>query len=121
MGAIILDGYNRAYVLNLAKTLRRADVDHPLARSLQNDVKVAGTQRRSAHHRDDGQQRHDLDQRLCARADWASGRKTCASRGLIAGSAVARVDNKTAVAFGFVGRRQGDGAAADWRRAPVPS
>ena len=39
LGAIVLDGYSRAYVLNLAKTLRSAAVDSPLARSLQNDIR----------------------------------------------------------------------------------
>jgi CTP:molybdopterin cytidylyltransferase MocA len=42
LGAIILDGFDRAYALNLASTLRRAEVEHPLARALQNDVKLAG-------------------------------------------------------------------------------
>ena len=39
LGAIILDGYDRAYVLNLAKTLRAAQIDHPLSRALQNDFR----------------------------------------------------------------------------------
>ena len=47
MGAIILDGYDRAYVLNLAQTLRRADVDHPLSRALQGDVKVCRCEARA--------------------------------------------------------------------------
>ena len=80
MGAIILDGYNRAYVLNLAGTLRRADVDHPLSRALQGDVKVAGASAGPLSIAMTVTQRHDLaGVTRSSRSVWA--RQTCASRG----------------------------------------
>ena len=100
MGAIILDGYNRAFVLNLAKTLRQAEVDKPLARALQGDVKVGGASAGPLSVAMTVSQRHDLASgfeldRIGIGPDDARKAR------LIAGSAVARLDNKTAVAFGF--------------------
>jgi hypothetical protein len=40
-GAIILDGYSRAYAIDLAKTLARAPQETPLAQSLQGDFRTA--------------------------------------------------------------------------------
>jgi hypothetical protein len=110
MGAIILDGYNRAYVLNLAKTLRRAAVDHPLTRSLQNDVQVAGTTAGPFSIAMTVSQRHDLAQGFELERMNVGPSDLRKSR-LIAGSALARLDNKTAIAFGFA-----DGAKAMERR-----
>jgi hypothetical protein len=110
MGAIILDGYNRAYVLNLAKTLRQANVDHPLSRSLQNDVKVAGGNAGPVSIAMTVRERHDLTQGF--ELDQMNvGPQDKRKAMLIAGSAVAKIDNKTAVAFGFA-----DGAKAMERR-----
>ena len=39
MGAIILDGYNRAFVINLAKTLHQAQLDHPLTQAIQSGMR----------------------------------------------------------------------------------
>jgi len=110
MGAVILDGYDRAFVMNLASTLRRADVDHPLHRVLQGDVKVAGASAGPISVAMTVSERHDLASgfavdRLGIGPDDARKSK------LIAGSAVARIDNKTAVAFGFA-----EGAKAMERR-----
>ena len=110
MGAIILDGYKRAYVLNLAKTLRSAQVDHPLSRSLQNDVKVAGGKAGPLNVAMTVRERHDLAQGFELER-MTVGPEDQRKSMLVAGSAVARIDNKTAVAFGFA-----DGAKAMERR-----
>ena len=110
MGAIILDGYDRAYVLNLAKTLRRADIDHPLSRALRGDVKVAGAQAGPVSIAMTVAQRHDLAGGYTLQRMGIGPNDLRKSR-LIAGSAVARLDNKTAVAFGFA-----EGAKAMERR-----
>jgi hypothetical protein len=110
MGAIILDGYKRAYVLNLAKTLRRAEVDRPLSRSLQNDVKVAGGTAGPVSVVMTVRQRHDLAKGYELERSTI-GPEDHRKAMLMAGSAVARIDNKTAVAFGFA-----DGAKAMERR-----
>jgi hypothetical protein len=110
MGAIILDGYNRAYVMNLAATLRRADVDHPLARSLQNDVRVNSAQAGPLTIAMTVRERHDLAGGYTVERMGIGPDDLRKSR-LIAGSAVARLDNKTAFAFGFA-----EGAKAMERR-----
>jgi hypothetical protein len=110
MGAIILDGYKRAYVLNLASTLRTAAVDHPLSRSLQNDMKVASGTAGPLSVAMTVRERHDLINGfdlVPTRVGYEDQRKAQ----LVAGSAVARIDNKTAIAFGFA-----DGAKAMERR-----
>jgi len=100
MGAIILDGYNRAYVLNLAKLLRRADVDHPLSRSLQGDFQMANAQAGPVSVAMTVRQNHDVAEGFSLDRLGVGPDDMRKSR-LIAGSAVARVDNKTAIAFGF--------------------
>jgi hypothetical protein len=110
MGAIILDGYNRAYVLNLAATLRRADADHPLSRSLQNDVKFNSAQAGPVSIAMTVRERHDLAGGYTIERMGIGPEDLRRSR-LIAGSAVARLDNKTAIAFGF-----SEGAKAMERR-----
>jgi hypothetical protein len=110
MGAIILDGYDRAFVLNLAATLRRAELDHPLSRSLQNDVKIAGGQAGPLSIAMTVRERHDyLGGYTLERA--GIGPQDLRRSRLIAGSAVAKIDNRTAVAFGFA-----EGAKAMERR-----
>ena len=110
MGAIILDGYSRAYVLNLAKTMRRADVDHPLARSLQNNVEVARGSAGPVSIAMTVRERHDLAQGFELER-MTVGPQDLRKSALIAGSAVAQIDPKTAIAFGFA-----DGAKAMERR-----
>jgi hypothetical protein len=100
LGAIILDGYNRAYVINLAKTLRAAAADHPLARSLMGDVRVAGGNAGPVSIAMTVSERHDLI-RGFALDRLGIGPDDARQARLIAGSAVARLDKKTAVAFGF--------------------
>jgi hypothetical protein len=109
-GAIILDGYDRAFVLNLAKTLRRADVDHPLHRALQGDVRVAGAAAGPISVALTVSERHDLQPGF-AMNPLGIGPEDARKARLIAGSAVARLDRKTAIALGFA-----EGAKAMQRR-----
>ena len=99
-GAIILDGYDRAYVLNLARTLRTASVDHPLSRALQNGVRVSGGQVGPLSIAMTVSERHDLMNGYALDRVGIGPEDLRRSR-LIAGSAVARLDDRTAVAFGF--------------------
>ena len=100
LGAIILDGYSRAYAVDLAKTLRQATPDRPLHRALSGSAQIGGasagpisvaltvSERRNLKHG------YALEQPRIGPADWRQAR-------LVAGSVVARVDNRTAVALGF--------------------
>lgn len=100
LGAIILDGYDRAYALNLAATLRRADIDHPLSQALQGDVRVAGETAGPLTIAMTVRERHDLAAGFALERTGIGPDDLRKSR-LIAGSAVTRLDKKTAVAFGF--------------------
>jgi hypothetical protein len=100
MGAIILDGYDRAYVLNLAQLLRRADTDHPLSRALQSDIQIAGSQAGPVSIAMTVRQNHDVAGGYVLNRAGIGPQDLRKSR-LIAGSAVAHLDNKTAVALGF--------------------
>src|SRR6185312_2296146 len=111
MGAIILDGYKRAYVLNLAATLRHAMVDHPLERSLQNDVRQSGGAAGPLNIAMTVRENHNLAQGYQLEGGMNIGPEDRRKAQLIAGSAVARIDNQTAIAFGFA-----DGAKAMERR-----
>jgi hypothetical protein len=110
MGAIIVDGYDRAFVMNLAATLRRADVEHPLSRALQNDVRVNSAEAGPISIAMTVRERHDLARGYTVERLGIGPEDLRKSR-LVAGSAVARLDNKTAIAFGF-----SEGAKAMERR-----
>jgi hypothetical protein len=110
LGAVILDGYNRAFVLNLAKTLRSAPIDQPLTRALQNNVKIAGASAGPISIAMTVSERHDLRQGFGLEPVGIGPEDARKSR-LLAGSAIARIDKKTAVAFGFA-----EGAKAMERR-----
>jgi len=110
LGAIILDGYDRAFVMNLAATLRKAELDHPLSRALQGDVRVSGAQAGPISIAMTVRERHDLVGGF-ALGRAGIGPEDLRQSRLIAGSAVAKLDNRTAVAFGFA-----EGAKAMERR-----
>ena len=99
-GAIILDGYSRAYVLDLARTLARAAQERPLAQGMSGEsfrttalsagrFAVAVTIRDSV-----GRAGLDLEP---LRLDREDGRRAKA----VAGMALSRLSPKTALAFGF--------------------
>lgn len=99
-GAIILDGYSRAFSVDLARSLRSAALEQPLGSALSGNIEVAGSaagpvslaltvsQRRGARNG------FALEQTDIGPEDLRKSR-------LIAGSMVARIDRRTAVALGF--------------------
>jgi len=109
-GAIILDGYSRAFALDLAKTLRTAEQVKPLERALQGGVRVGRASAGPVSVAMTVSERHDLPQGFALNRLGIGPEDARRSR-LIAGSAIARLDRKTAVALGF-----SEGAKAIERR-----
>jgi hypothetical protein len=99
-GAIILDGYSRAYALDLARTLGRVSQEQPLAQGVSGGhfqtaaasgrLSVAVTIRRNAN----GGPGVDMEQLQLGHEE---GRRARA----VAGMALSRLTPKTALAFGF--------------------
>lgn len=110
MGAIILDGYSRAFVIDFARTLRQAPQAQPLAPAVQASLRgftaIAGPMRIAMTLRD----RHDLPQGFALERLGIGPDDARRSR-IIAGQAIAQVDAKTAIAVGF-----GESAKAIERR-----
>ena len=109
-GAIVLDGYSRAYAVDLAKTLRVADQSRPLERALGGMTQVAG----AAVGKFSVAMTVSLTpgrEREVELARLGIGPGDARRARLIAGSAIARIDGKTAAAFGFA-----EGAKAMERR-----
>ena len=110
MGAIILDGYSRAYALDLARTLSQAAAAHPLRDAIGGRTQVAGmaagriSVAMTVAQRDGTARDFELSRLGIGPNDARRAR-------LIAGSAVARIDRRTAAAFGFA-----EGARAMERR-----
>jgi hypothetical protein len=102
LGAVILDGYSRAYAIDLARSLRGAIADKPLHRALDggNTVRSSAVSAgpfsvaMTVAERPRSSGEFDL-QRLTIGPDDARKAR------LVAGSAVARLDRKTAIAFGL--------------------
>jgi subtilisin family serine protease len=100
IGAVILDGYSRAYAIDLARTLSVAAQQAPLGEALQGDLRtgwaragttaVAVTVRRNLT----GQPQVGLAQAGMSFEDSRAARA-------IAGMALSRITPDTAVAFGF--------------------
>ena len=100
LGAIILDGYDRAFVVDFAKTLRKAQQEHQLTRALQGGTRFAGGSAGplsvsvTVAERHDGRFGYDVHRLGIGPEDAREAR-------LVAGSAVARLDSRTAAAFGI--------------------
>jgi hypothetical protein len=102
LGAVILDGYSRAYAIDLARSLRGAIADKPLHRALDggNTVRSSAVSAgpfsvaMTVAERPRSSGEFDL-QRLTIGPDDARKAR------LVAGSAIARLDRKTAIAFGL--------------------
>ena len=109
-GAIILDGYDRAYVMNLAATLQRAEQEQPLSRSLQNGLRSGFASAGPVSVAMTVRERHDIAQGFELER-MGIGPNDARQARLVAGSAVARIGDKTAIAFGF-----SEGAKAMQRR-----
>jgi hypothetical protein len=99
-GAIILDGYSRAYAVDLAKTLKAAPRETPLAQSLQGNQRTVGAGAGATSvsitvdRNFSGQPQVGLAQSGLSYEDARQAK-------VIAGMAVSRLTPKTAVAFGF--------------------
>ena len=100
-GAIILDGYSRAFVLNLARTLRRSAQDQPLRQGIGTEtyrtagsaigpISVALTIRGNSA----GQPQFGLEPMRLAEDDRRKARA-------VAGMAIGRLTPSASVAFGF--------------------
>jgi hypothetical protein len=109
VGAIILDGYSRAYAMDLARTVRSAPQGEPLRRALDGSAKVGGARAGRFSIAMTVAERRNATGILVDRTDI--GPEDLRRSKLIAGSAVARLDDKTAVALGF-----SEGAKAMERR-----
>lgn len=100
LGAVILDGYSRAYALNLAATIGSAAQTRPLRQAIGGDIRrasmgagalaVSVTMERNMR----GQPWAGLAQLGLTRDDSRQARA-------LSGRAVARIDRRTAAAFGF--------------------
>jgi hypothetical protein len=99
-GAIILDGYSRAYAIELAQTLVRTRPEQPLAQSLQGDFRTASAAAGktavtvTVDRTFSGQPQVGLAQAGLAYEDARQAR-------MVAGMALSRLSPRTAVAFGF--------------------
>jgi hypothetical protein len=100
VGAIILDGYSRAYAMNFASSLSRAAQEAPLAQSLGGDYRTAAAGAKGMAVS------VTINRNLTAQANvglaqtgltYEDSRKAKAA----AGMALSRLTPKTAVAFGF--------------------
>jgi hypothetical protein len=99
-GVVLLDGFSRAFVMDMKTTLRRAPAERPLANGLQQGLHTSGasagqfavsiTVKRNLA----GQPQVGLAQLGLAREDGRKAR-------IIAGLAVSRLTPATAMAFGF--------------------
>ena len=100
MGAIILDGYSRAFAMNLARGMRTADVRRPLERSLASHVQGAAVQAgqlsvaMSVAERPGAPGIFDM-------MSLAIGPNDARRSRLVAGSAIAQLDSKTKASFGI--------------------
>ena len=99
-GAVILDGYSRAFALDLAKTLRQADQSRPLERALSGTTQVAGAAAGKFSVAMTVSLSHNRDREV-ELSRLGIGPNDARRARLIAGSAIARLDSKTAAAFGF--------------------
>jgi hypothetical protein len=100
MGAIILDGYNRAFALNLAKNLKQSGARSPLTSAMTGHARVSSAQAgpvkiaMTVAQRSGNPGMFDLSQLGIGPEDARRSR-------LVAGSAIARLDSKTKIALGI--------------------
>jgi hypothetical protein len=110
LGAIILDVYDRAFVLDFARTLRQAQQAQPLTQALAPGARVNSASMGPVTVAMTVTERHDLPQGFGLERLGIGPQDERRAR-LIAGSAIARLDDKMAVGFGF-----SEGAKAMERR-----
>jgi hypothetical protein len=99
-GVVVLDGFSRAYVMNLASALQRAEPEQPLADALQPGLRSATTGSRNlavsvtVQQRINGQPEVGFAQLGLTYEDARKAR-------IVSGMAVSRLGRNTAVALGF--------------------
>jgi hypothetical protein len=99
-GAIILDGYERAYVMEIANQLRRAPERRPLAEALQGRYSTGFAE---AGHTSVSitMERNPFGGGTVGLAQTGLGQEHAAQARMVAGHAVSRLTPQTAVALGF--------------------
>jgi hypothetical protein len=100
MGAIILDGYNRAFAIDLAKGLRKAETRQPLVRALTGQVRGSAVQAGPVSLAMSVAERLGMPG-IIEISRFDIGPDDARRSRLVAGSAVARLDSKTKAAFGL--------------------
>ena len=117
LGAVILDGFSRAYVMNLAATMRQAAKDHPLSRALDGNLQSTDLEAGPV----------SVAMTVAARPGTelgfsverlGIGPEDARKARLVAGSAVARLNGKTTAAFGSAKARNRSSSACRARRLP---
>jgi hypothetical protein len=99
LGAIILDGYSRAFSINLAAGLRGANQRQPLQRALSGHVRTTGASAGpiavTLSIADNG------GTPVASLAETGIGPRDAAQSRLVAGQILARIDSKTRLALGI--------------------
>jgi hypothetical protein len=100
LGAIILDGYSRAFAIDLAKGLKSAETRKPLARALSGNVRSSAVEGGPLSIAMTVAQRQGIPGMFDV-ARFGIGPDDARQSRLVAGSAIARLDSKTKTALGF--------------------
>ncbi len=100
LGAIIVDGYDRAFAMDLAKGLRSAGARRPLERSLGSNMKGTAMQAGQLSVAMSIAERFGSPG-IFDMMSLAIGPEDARRSRLVAGSAVARLDSKTKASFGI--------------------
>lgn len=100
LGVIILDGYKRAFAMNLAKGLRQAEARKPLERALTGNIKGSAVSAGPLSIAMSVAQRSGIPSIIDVTRLGIGPEDARRSR-LVAGSAIARLDAKSKAAFGF--------------------
>lgn len=100
MGAVILDSYQRAFDVDLAGTVRRARTAEPLGGALGQDLQSANVQGGAVSLSLTAAQRRERPVGVGLALEGV-GRQDRRQSRLVAGMALARISDKTAVAMGF--------------------
>jgi hypothetical protein len=100
LGAVILDGYSRAFAIDLAKGLRQSEARKPLERALTGHTRASSVSAGPLSIAMTVAERPGLPGTFDV-ARFGIGPEDAQRSKLVAGSAIARLDSKTKAAFGF--------------------
>jgi hypothetical protein len=100
--AIVLDGYSRAYSMNLAGTIAQAQQERPLAQAFGTDLRTVGAAAGRFGIAVTVDRRHNLmSQASVGLAQLGLTYEDSRKAKVVAGYALSRLTPKTAIAFGF--------------------